>query len=458
MGSPISRCSSTSATSYPAAATFPARYPPAGPAPITTTSKERAEVTTFRHHSFRFMMISRKFSRCFDREALSVYAGRQVRGRNQGRGPVDDHVRRDEPLPVDGGRALRDLLARLRDDRESNAARDGLVDLLPHALSDLGEGRRRDDARLRRLIDQLADLLEDPRLRDDRVDELRLALGPQDLVEQVELAERVLQMVDHAALDLARRFGLEDRRPAAGRNRESFLAEALEDLVRGRPRDVRRLRDRLRAAVTVRDERDVPAGLVSREADGLEGLRGPLELLLQVHSLGEELRQVLRNHGARYLRTPLYLFETAGSAPLCGPSLPSGPMGSARPALLALIVVLMVFWSVVPATQGQSATGNLVVSTDYELFGTYDLRGGGHVTWTWTGPRAADFRMKVLHLFDEYITIPRGFRYADLLETSLENAPRGTQSQYVQMYPFDLREKTGDAGTSFDRSTSGLAG
>jgi len=154
-------------------------------------------------------------------------------------------------------------------------------------------------------------------------------------------------------------------------------------------------------------------------------------------------------------------------------------MGSARPALLALIVVLMVFWSVVPATQGQSATGNLVVSTDYELFGTYDLRGGGHVTWTWTGPRAADFRLKVLHLFDEYTTIPRGFlyagagtnangdgrldslegvRYTDLLETSLENAPRGTQSQYVQMYPFDLREKTGDAATSFDRSTSGLAG
>src|SRR5213082_241139 len=116
-----------------------------------------------------------------------------------------------------------------------------------------------------------------------------------------------------AALDLAGRFGLEDRRPAAGRNREAFLAEALEDLVRGRPRDVRRLRNRLRAAVTVRDERDVPAGLVSGEADGLEGLRGPFELLLQVHSLSEELRQVLRDHGARYPRTPLYLFETAGS-------------------------------------------------------------------------------------------------------------------------------------------------
>src|SRR5436190_2098558 len=383
MGSPISRCSSTRATSYPAAATFPARYPPAGPAPITTTSKERAEVTTFRHHSFRFMMISRKFSRCFDREALSVY-----------------------PQADRSGAAIK-------------------------------------------------------------------AEAPSTITS---VAMSPFRWTEDAPCGI---FWLEGRRPAAGRNRDSFLAVALEDLVRGRPRDVRRLRDRLRAAVTVRDERDVPAGLVSGEADGLEGLHSPLELLLQVHSLSEELRQVLRNHGARYPRTPLYLFETAGGVPLCGPNLPSGPMGSARPALLALIVVLMVFWSVVPSTQGQGPAGNLVVSTDYELFGTYDLRGGGHVTWTWTGSRATDFRLKLLHLFDEYTTIPRGFVYAgattnanrdgrldslegvaytDLLERSLEYAPRRTQSQYLQMLLFDLRDKTGDPATSFDRSTSGLAG
>ena len=154
-------------------------------------------------------------------------------------------------------------------------------------------------------------------------------------------------------------------------------------------------------------------------------------------------------------------------------------MGSARPALLALVLVLIMFWSVSPATEGQGPAGNLVVSTDYELFGTYDLRGGGHVTWTWSGPRATDFRLKVLHLFDEYPTIPRGFldagtatnanrdgrldslegvAYTDLLERSLENAPKGTAAQYLQMYPFDLRDKTGDPATSFDRSTSGLAG
>src|SRR5216117_2134040 len=132
MGSPISRCSSTRATSYPAAATFPARYPPAGPAPITTTSKERAEVTTFRHHSFRFMMISRKFSRCFDREALSVYpqadrSGAAIKAEAPSTitSVAMSPFRWTEDAPCG-------ILAGFRDDRESDTARDGLVDLLPH--------------------------------------------------------------------------------------------------------------------------------------------------------------------------------------------------------------------------------------------------------------------------------------------------------------------------------------
>jgi len=154
-------------------------------------------------------------------------------------------------------------------------------------------------------------------------------------------------------------------------------------------------------------------------------------------------------------------------------------MGSARPALFAVVLVLLLFWSVLPPTVGQGSSGHLVVSTDYELFGTSDLRGGGHVTWTWTGAKAADLRMKILHLFDEYPTIPRGFtfasaptnanknsrldategvRYTDLLENRLEASGRGTSAQYVQMYPFDLRDKGPDAATNFDRSTVGLAG
>src|SRR6266566_4878359 len=76
-----------------------------------------------------------------------------------------------------------DLLPRLRDDREADAARDRLLDLLADIFSDFRERRRRHDDRLHRLVDELTDLLEDARLRDDRVDELGLALRPQDLME-----------------------------------------------------------------------------------------------------------------------------------------------------------------------------------------------------------------------------------------------------------------------------------
>ncbi|HWM49865.1 MAG TPA: DUF835 domain-containing protein [Thermoplasmata archaeon] len=154
-------------------------------------------------------------------------------------------------------------------------------------------------------------------------------------------------------------------------------------------------------------------------------------------------------------------------------------MGNARHALFALTLVLILFWIVVPTTVGQGAAGLYNVSTDYELFGTADLHGGGHVTWSLTGARASELRMRILHLFDEYPAIPRGFpfpnaptkangdgrldavegaSYTDLLEMQLEAGTRGTQAQYLTLFPFDLRNKVADPGTSFDRSTSGLAG
>src|SRR2546428_8412561 len=262
---------------------------------------------------------------------VRVAARGQVRGRDQRRGAVHDHVRRDQAFAVHDARTFRDFLTGLRDDGESDAAGDRLLDLLPNVLPDLREGRRRHDARLRRLVDQLADLLEDPRLRDDRVDELRLSFRPQDLVEHVELRERVLEVVDHATFDLSGRLRLEDRRAPAGRDRESLLTQALQDLVRGRPGDPRRLGDRLRAPVSVGHERDVSAGLVPGEADRLERLRGPLEFLLEVDAAREQLRQILRNHGATIPEGGFYLFESAGSVldietrrkPLSDGSLPS---------------------------------------------------------------------------------------------------------------------------------------
>ncbi len=147
-------------------------------------------------------------------------------------------------------------------------------------------------------------------------------------------------------------------------------------------------------------------------------------------------------------------------------------MGSARPAGLAVVAFLLLFWSIFTPAVGQTPAGHMVVTTDYELFGTSDLSGGGHVTWTLTGAKADDLRAKILNMFDTYGQIPRGFpfegtagpangdgalepleglRYTDLLENVLEASGRGTTAQYLQLYRFDLRQNT------FERSTSGLA-
>ncbi len=165
---------------------------------------------------------------------------------------------------------------------------------------------------------------------------------------------------------------------------------------------------------------------------------------------------------------------------IAGP-FPSPFMGSLRPAVLALLASLLVFWSLFTPALGQNPAGHMVVATDYELFGTSELSGGGHVTWTLTGAKAADLRGKILHMFDEYPSIPRGFpfegeltaanmdgilepaegvRYTDLLENVLERpgGAVGTLAQYMELYPFDLREKnSADPGLGFERSTSGLA-
>lgn len=153
-------------------------------------------------------------------------------------------------------------------------------------------------------------------------------------------------------------------------------------------------------------------------------------------------------------------------------------MGAARPTWLALFSFLLLFWIAVAPILGQNPVGHLEIATDYELFGTSDLRGGGHVTWTLTGAKAADLRGKILHLFDEYFVIPQGFafgslttngdrdgrldpaegvRYTDLVETRLEASGGGTPAQYLVTYPFDLREKNPDPAVGFQRSTSGLA-
>src|SRR3989475_813321 len=171
------------------------------------------------------------------------------------------------------------------------------------------------------------------------------------------------------------------------------------------------------------------------------------------------------------------LFRTV-DADVRGVRAVSAVMGSARPAALAVITFLLIFWSVFTPAIGQNPAGHMVVTTDYELFGTSDLNGGGHVTWTLTGAKAAELRAKIVDMFDTYGQIPRGFpfagtagaangdgtlqpleglRYTDQLENVLEASGRGTIVQYMQLLRFDLRENAADSSVGFERSTSGLA-
>lgn len=155
-------------------------------------------------------------------------------------------------------------------------------------------------------------------------------------------------------------------------------------------------------------------------------------------------------------------------------------MRSPKTAALAVLLVVLVFWSFVPTAAAQS--GALTVSSDYELFGTSSLSGGGHVTWTLTGDVARQFRTDLVRLFDEYPKIPRdfvfggnptngnhdgvlqeaeGLAFTDRLENVLEGAypgasVGGTQVGYFLLDRADLLDK--DLVGGFNRSTAGLVG
>ncbi len=155
-------------------------------------------------------------------------------------------------------------------------------------------------------------------------------------------------------------------------------------------------------------------------------------------------------------------------------------MRSPKSAALALLLVALLFWSLLPPTSAQS--GSLAVSADYELFGTTTLSGGGHVTWTLTGDVAQRLRADLVHLFDEYPKIPRdfvfggdptngnhdgilqepeGLAYTDRLENVLEGIypnlqTGGTQLGYFLLNRADLLDK--DLVNGFNTSTTGIVG
>lgn len=155
-------------------------------------------------------------------------------------------------------------------------------------------------------------------------------------------------------------------------------------------------------------------------------------------------------------------------------------MRSPKPAVLAVAVGLLLFWSLVAPAQGQGS--GMIVSSDYELFGATQLNGGGHVSWRLHGDTARLLRADILHLFDEYPQIPRGFlfggdptgrihdglieasegqAYTDRLENVLEGLyptaqTGGAQVGYFLLDRATLLEK--DVSGGFNRSTAGIVG
>ncbi len=160
--------------------------------------------------------------------------------------------------------------------------------------------------------------------------------------------------------------------------------------------------------------------------------------------------------------------------------LPRGRMRSAKPAVLAAFLALLLFWSFAAPSLAQG--GGMTVSADYELFGATALNGGGHVTWSLTGDAARQLRADIVNLFDGYTQIPRGFvfggnptygnqngvidqpegqAYTDRLENVLEGATPGATTGGTQVGYFLLDRATllqKDVVGGFNRSTSGIVG
>ena len=148
-----------------------------------------------------------------------------------------------------------------------------------------------------------------------------------------------------------------------------------------------------------------------------------------------------------------------------------------------MFVFLVILFSFVSVLQvGAQPTGAAVVSSDLELLSLGDVSGGGRVTWTITGEQATLLRAKVLRMFDEQTTIPRGFafglqatgataatlgngridseeagQFLNYLENELEGTLRGyggTEFRYVTITRADRLEPDLPA----ERSSDGLVG
>ncbi len=86
-------------------------------------------------------------------------------------------------------------------------------------------------------------------------------------------------------------------------------------------------------------------------------------------------------------------------------------------------------------------TGHLVLNTDLELLSIGEITGGGRLKWTLVGEQAQVLRAKVLGMFDERGSIPRGFTFqfqstgatgTDLNNSQIESAEAGMYLNYLE--------------------------
>jgi hypothetical protein len=145
-----------------------------------------------------------------------------------------------------------------------------------------------------------------------------------------------------------------------------------------------------------------------------------------------------------------------------------------RTRVLACVTACLLLWQLIPDGRAQGS-GELLVQTDFELIGTSELNGGGHVTYVLTGDEAQDLRRKIVSMFDTYAQIPVGFplegsstarvrngvidrgealAYTGRLENELEGLARGstgTDVGYFRLAASDLL-----FGDAIERATAGL--
>ena len=164
-------------------------------------------------------------------------AGIESRGREQGVLAIGQHLGRQEVVAGDVLHALGHTLERGGHEGDLDPAFDRVLELLAELVADLRDPRGREDERPGRLVEKLADLLDDLLPAGEEVDELRFPVLGDDPVEVRETFEDLLDRSLQRFGDVDGGRRTEEDRLAAGRFRIPLRRERFEDLVGARPGD-----------------------------------------------------------------------------------------------------------------------------------------------------------------------------------------------------------------------------